>query len=288
MSKKVAVVTGANKGIGFEVVKGLLQKFDGVVYLTSRDVGRGKAAVEELNKLGLHPEYHQLDVSDTESVKKFADHIRNTHGGIDILINNAAVLNNDYKYYFNYEESKYILDINFYSILTIEEIIYPLVRNNGRILNISSDCGHLSNLRNKIWIDKFTKTDFTKNDILEFVSWFLEKIKNGTWKDEELAEGRIAAYKISKMALSALTILQQKDLASRNISVNSVHPGFVRTDMTKGGGFFSSEESTKTLLYLVLEAPQDLKGAYIWYDGKVVDWFDYNGEYYSKSSLLNW
>lgn len=286
MSKKVAIVTGSNKGIGFAIVKGLLEKFDGVVYLTSRDEGRGKAAVSELNKLGLHPEYHQLDVSDRESVIKFSDHIKNTHGGIDILINNAAIANS-VTLHNTYEESIDIININFYSILTIQEFLFPLVRDNGRILNISSDCGHISNLRNKHWIDRFTKKDFTKEDVLQFVSWYSESAKNGTWKNEELADdGTVAAYRIAKMALSAMTILQQKELASRNISVNSMHPGLVRSDMTGGVGFYSIDDAAKTPIYLVLEAPQDLKGAYIWYDGKVLDWYDYNADYFFKSKTL--
>lgn len=286
MSKKVVVVTGSNKGIGFAIVKGLLQKNYGIVYLTSRDVGRGKVAVAELNKLGLNPEFHQLDVANRESIHEFADHIRNTHGGIDILVNNAAVLN-DAKLYNTYEESKEIVNVNFYSILAIEELLYPLVRNNGRILNISSDCGHISNLRNENWINRFTKKDFNRNDILEFVNWYLEATKNGSWKNEELADdGTIAAYRISKMALSAITIIQQKELASRDISVNSMHPGLVRTDMTKGVGFYSTDDAAKTPLYLLLEAPHDLKGAYIWYDGRVLDWYDYKADYFFKSKTF--
>ncbi|XP_028173789.1 carbonyl reductase [NADPH] 1-like [Ostrinia furnacalis] len=286
MTKKVAVVTGSNKGIGFAIVKGLLQRFDGVVYLTSRDSGRGKAAVGELNKLGLNPAFHQLDVSDRESVLRFRDHIQETCGGIDILVNNAAVANS-VKLYNTYEEDKEIIDINYYSILTIQELLFPLVRDNGRILNISSDCGHLSNVRNKHWLERLSKKDFTQNDVLEFVNWYLEAAKNGTFKKEDLADdATVGAYRVAKVALSAQTILQQRHLASRNISVNSMHPGLVRTSMTKGVGFFSTDEAAKTPLYLILEAPQDLKGTYVWYDGRVLDWFDYNADYYFKSKTL--
>ncbi|XP_063839312.1 carbonyl reductase [NADPH] 1-like [Ostrinia nubilalis] len=286
MTKKVAVVTGSNKGIGFAIVKGLLQRFDGVVYLTSRDSGRGKAAVGELNKLGLTPAFHQLDVSDRESVLRFRDHIQETCGGIDILVNNAAVANS-VQLYNTYEEDKEIIDINYYSILTIQELLFPLVRDNGRILNISSDCGHLSNVRNKHWLERLSKKDFTQNDVLEFVNWYLDAAKNGTFKKEDLADdATVGAYRVAKVALSAQTILQQRHLASRNISVNSMHPGLVRTSMTKGVGFYSTDEAAKTPLYLILEAPQDLKGTYVWYDGRVLDWFDYNADYYFKSKTL--
>ncbi|CAH2065705.1 unnamed protein product, partial [Iphiclides podalirius] len=286
MSNKVAVVTGSNKGIGFSIVKGLCRQFDGVVYLTSRDEGRGNAAIAKLKKLGLEPEYHQLDVVDKESVKRFRDHIQEKHGGIDILINNAAVANSA-DFYNSYEENTRIVEINYKSILLMEEFIFPLVRENGRILNISSDCGHLSNVRNKYWIERLSSKNLTMDDINEFVEWFLDSCKNDTFKREDIAdEGTVAAYRVAKVALSAATMLQQKKLEEKNISVNSMHPGLVRTDMTLGAGFYSADQAAETPLYLVLDAPDTLKGAYVWYDGKVRDWYDYNADYYFKTSTL--
>ncbi|KPJ13307.1 Carbonyl reductase [NADPH] 1 [Papilio machaon] len=232
MSSKVAVVTGANKGIGFSIVKGLCQRFDGIVYLTSRDEARGHTAVAELNKLGLKPEYHQLDVTDRRSVAALADHLRQRHGGLDLLVNNAAVANS-VDLYNSYEENEEIVRINYKSILLMQEFIFPLVRDGGRIVNISSDCGHLSNVKNKYWIERLSSKDLTIKDINEFVEWFLDSCKNETFKREDIAdEGTVAAYRVAKVALSAATMLQQKELEERNISINSLHPGLVRTDMT--------------------------------------------------------
>lgn len=84
-------MTGSNKGIGLAVVKGLCEKYDGVVYLTARDVERGEAAVAQLKKQGMNPKFHQLDITDQKSVDRFRDFIKNTHGGLDILVNNAAI-----------------------------------------------------------------------------------------------------------------------------------------------------------------------------------------------------
>lgn len=84
-------VTGGNKGIGFAIVKSLCQKFDGIVYLTARDVKRGQTAAEKLEKEGFKPIFHQLDTTDTKSIETFRDHLQATHGRLDVLINNAAI-----------------------------------------------------------------------------------------------------------------------------------------------------------------------------------------------------
>ncbi|KPI98447.1 PREDICTED: carbonyl reductase [NADPH] 3-like [Papilio xuthus] len=285
MSTKVAVVTGSNKGIGLSIVKGLCKRFDGVVYLTSRDESRGKAAVENLNAEGLFPEFHLLDIADRKSVERFRDHIKEKYDGIDILINNAGVSGGFISTH--YDECKSIININFNSILILEELIFPLVRDNGRILNISSDCGHLSNIRNQYWIEKLSNIDLNMDDIVQFVDWFLQSVKDNTFNKEDLADGATAAaYRVAKVALSAATIVQQRELDKRNISINSMHPGLVRTDMTTGIGFYSADDAAKTPIYLVLDAPASLKGAYIWHDGKVVDWYDYKSDYYFKISTV--
>lgn len=72
-------------------MKGLCEKFNGTVYLTARDVSRGQEAVKKLNGLGLKPAFHQLDINDQGSVDKFRDYIKNTYGGLDLLVNNAAI-----------------------------------------------------------------------------------------------------------------------------------------------------------------------------------------------------
>lgn len=279
-------MSGSNKGIGFSIVKGLCQRYDGIVYLTSRDEQRGKAAVKELNKLGLFPEYHQLDVADEASIINFRDYIRDKHGGIDILINNAAVISSLLKH--SYEEDKMLIDINYKSVLTIQKVIFPLVRENGRILHISSDAGHLSNVRNKYWIERLSRDNLRVEDVNEFVDWYLESSKNGTFDKNDLADnGSIAAYRVSKVALSALTKIQQKLLEFRNISVNSMYPGLVRTGMTVGIGFLSPDQAAETPIYLVLDAPQSLKGQYVWYDRKIIDWYDYGLDIYFTTALAN-
>lgn len=84
-------MTGGNKGIGYAIVKGLCEKFQGVVYLTARDVNLGREAVKKLNALGLNPSFHQLDISDNKSIEKLKSYLQTTYGGFDLLVNNAAI-----------------------------------------------------------------------------------------------------------------------------------------------------------------------------------------------------
>lgn len=274
---RVAVVTGASKGIGFALVKALCKRFNGIVYLTSRDEIRGRDAVKELNQLGLFPEYHQLDVTDRESIIKLRDHLLKEHGGFDILVNNAAMIHD-----FNgttdvVNENKIIIETNYYSLLSIRELLVPYIRCNGRILNMSSDCGHISNIANKYWINRLTSPKLTIDDINEFVNWFLESFANGKISSEDICEAEyIAAYIVSKVALSALTIVQKRELQLNNIIVNCVHPGFVQTDMTLGAGTLTPDEATDTLIYLLLDAPSSIRGAFVWSDRTVVEWSDCN------------
>lgn len=274
----VAVVTGSNKGIGLSIVKGLCQRFDGVVYLTSRDETRGLAAVEELKKQGLNPEYYQLDVSDRSSVEKFRDHIREKYDGLNLLVNNAAVVDKN-PFDNDFEDCKRVIDINYNGLLTMQEIIFPLVKNGGRILNISSCAGHLSNVRNKFWIYRLKKRDLSVDDVNEFVKWFLNAKEKGTFTKDQLADNSIVcAYRVSKVAIAALTIVQQKLFNAKNICINSMHPGIVKTDMTSSRGFYTVDEAAETPLYLLLEAPDTIKGAFVWYDKKIIDWYDHESD----------
>ncbi|KAB0804809.1 hypothetical protein PPYR_01779 [Photinus pyralis] len=90
-NERVAVVTGGNKGIGYGIVQGLCEKFNGRVYLTCRDEKRGNDSVNQLRQMGFNPLFHQLDINDEKSVQRFRDHIKTVEGGIDVLVNNAGI-----------------------------------------------------------------------------------------------------------------------------------------------------------------------------------------------------
>ena len=139
-------MTGSNKGIGYAIVKELCAKFDGVVYLTSRNENLGKAAVAELNKLGLHPRYHQLDIDDESSVLRLRDYLKSTYGGLDVLVNNAAIaFKNDATEPFG-EQAAVTLRTNFFNTERACQILFPILKPHARVVHLSSYAGHLSRI----------------------------------------------------------------------------------------------------------------------------------------------
>ncbi|CAF4956263.1 unnamed protein product [Pieris macdunnoughi] len=272
MTSKIALVTGSNQGIGFGIVRELCRRNVGVVYLTSRNIQRGKEAVAKLEKDGFYPKYHQLDVSDEESVKTFAEYVKNKYGGLDILINNAGVLDSDF-YKVSFEEAKRIIDVNVHGIILMQKHFFPILRDNARVINVSSDWGHITNIKNPYWVQRLTNKDIKLEDVYGFLNWFLDSVKNNALKEEDFFENSVLAYRVSKVAVSALTRVQQNDVG-KGISINSLNPGFVRTNMTKGGGDMTVVEAGVTPVYLALDIDQSVKGKYFWFDKTEVDWAD--------------
>ena len=90
-TKRVAIVTGGNKGIGLAIVRSMCKKFDGDVILTSRDEGLGTAAIKQLESEGVKPLYHQLDITSSESIDNLKKYLQDKYGGLDVLINNAGM-----------------------------------------------------------------------------------------------------------------------------------------------------------------------------------------------------
>lgn len=130
-------MTGSNKGIGYAIVKELCSKFEGDVYLTSRDESRGKTAVEELNKLGFHPHYHQLDIDDETSVLKLRDYLQSTYGGLDVLINNAAILFKETATEPFSEQVTLTLLTNFFNTYQACNLLFPILKSHARVVNVS-------------------------------------------------------------------------------------------------------------------------------------------------------
>ena len=143
-------MTGSNKGIGYGIVMGLCKNFDGDVYLTSRDVCRGQTAVDEMRKLGLNPHFHQLDIDDEQSVITLRDFLLEKYGGLDILVNNAAIyypMSTPKEEYG--EKARKVITTNYFNTLRACDFLFPILRPHARVVNLTSDDGHLLKIAGK-------------------------------------------------------------------------------------------------------------------------------------------
>lgn len=213
MDKRVALVTGANRGIGLEVVRQLKQAGLTVI-LTSRNEQRGQSAVDKLAAEGLTVDYHVLDVDSAEGVRELHDWVIEHYGRLDVLVNNAAVL---------IDQGESILDVSMETVdqTFITNTIGPLMlcqafvpdmkhQGYGRIVNVSSGMGALAEMG-----------------------------------------ARSPAYRLSKAAMNAMTRVLASELQRyRNIKVNAMCPGWVRTEMGGPGAPRSVAKGAETVVWL--------------------------------------
>ncbi|XP_018369383.1 PREDICTED: carbonyl reductase [NADPH] 3-like [Trachymyrmex cornetzi] len=273
MMRRVAVVTGGNKGIGFAIVKALCQQYDGNVYLTARDTARGLNAVSELKKQGLNPKFHQLDINDDNSVNTFRDYLQNTYGGLDVLVNNAAIIfHSDATEPFGFQAEETIR-VNYFSLRRMCTALYPLLRPHARVVHVSSSLGCLSQITGDDLKKKLTNPNLTETELDKIMHEFVDAAKSGThlqvgWSD--------SAYVASKIGVSALAGIHQSmfnaDL-QEDIVVNAVHPGYVDTDGTLHKGILTPDQGAVAPVYCaLLPKNTEIKGKFIWYDKTLADW----------------
>lgn len=233
-ARRIAIVTGGNRGIGLEIARQLMRD-DVFVVIGARDAGKGRRAVEELRAFGDNVESFTLDVNDTRSVRRFVDHVARAHGAPGILVNNAGV----------YPEAfdatvvdtptaiwRETLETNLLGAVRMCREVVPRMRKlrYGRIVNISSGLGQL------------------------------QKMTAGS-----------PAYRVSKAALNALTRTLADEVAGSGILVNSMSPGWVQTDMGGTQAPRSVEEGADTAVWLCLLPSTGPTGQFF-RDRKAIPW----------------
>lgn len=274
MSTRVAVVTGSNKGIGFAVVKALCSKFDGDVFLTARDESRGQSAIKELEKEGLKPKFHLLDISSVESIKALGSFLKSQYGGIDVLVNNAAIA------YKNADTTPFAIQaentirVNVFDTLNVCRELFPLLRPHARVVNVSSSAGKLSYIKSKDLQEKFLSPTLTEEELCSLVTQFVNDAKSGTHEEKGWVN---SAYVVSKVGVNALTFIQQRKFnqdPQTDIVVNAVHPGYVDTDMTSHKGTLTPDQGAEPIVYCAL-LPANVdspRGQFVWNDKTVANW----------------
>ncbi|KAJ1702138.1 hypothetical protein LUZ63_001917 [Rhynchospora breviuscula] len=267
--QRIAIVTGANKGIGLEISRQLSE--NGIlVVLTARDEVRGQAAVKKLQDVGVKEViFHQLDISDPASITCLKEFVKTKFGKLDILVNNAGVggvelqspttlIEGDSESLFaaineTYEMSKECIDINYYGTKAMCEAFIPLLHQSKspRIVNVSATFGKLLFIPGDSIRKELRNIDNLAEDRLEeLMESFLVDCKEGRLKESGWPDRAFSAYKVSKNAVNAYTRILAKNYPK--FIVNCVCPGYVKTDLTYNTGTLTVEEGAKGPVMLAL------------------------------------
>lgn len=202
-SRKIALVTGANKGIGLEIARQLTQlEYTGLI--GARDAQRGQAAAQQLQAEGLDAIFLQLDVTNQESIDAAAQTIERQFGKLDVLVNNAAIAqDNAPPSQLDIAILRRTYETNVFGLFAVTKAMLPLLRKSeaGRIVNMSSGAGSLTETSSPAWRPEWNSL----------------------------------AYNSSKSAVNAITVQLASELRSTPIKVNAVNPGYVLTDMSPEG-----------------------------------------------------
>jgi NAD(P)-dependent dehydrogenase (short-subunit alcohol dehydrogenase family) len=241
-TQKIALVTGATRGIGLETVRQLAQA--GVhTLLAGRNRDTAVAEALKLQAEGLPVEAILLDVTDASSISAAARSVRERHGRLDILINNAGILLDD----INLDVSAQTLetwrstfDTNLFALIAVTQAFLPLLRESaaGRIVNVSSILGSL------------TLHSDPASDIYGF---------------------KVPAYNASKSAVNAWTVQLAYELRDSSLKVNTVHPGYVKTDINAGQGDIEVDEGARSSVGMALIGADGPNGSFT-YLGEVLPW----------------
>jgi NAD(P)-dependent dehydrogenase (short-subunit alcohol dehydrogenase family) len=240
-NKKIALVTGANKGIGLETVRQLAQQ-NVTVLLGSRDLAKGETAARELGK-GLDVRALEINVNESASIHKAVAQVEHDFGRLDILVNNAGVLVDDY----NKKVSEQSLDAwratfetNVFGLVATTQAFLPLLRKSdgGRIVNVSSILGSI------------TYHATPGSPVYDF---------------------KVPAYNVSKAAVNAYTVQLAYELKDSKIKVNAAHPGWVKTELGGDGATMEIPDGAKTSVALATIGADGPNGAYL-HMGEPIPW----------------
>lgn len=232
-TNRIALVTGANKGIGLEISRQLSQA--GVtVLMGARSLERGQAAASDLTAAGLTVQAIAIDLNDDNTISAAAQKIQVEHGRLDILVNNAGIVDAEDgpPSVGTIAAARRLMETNFLGTLSVTQAMLPLLRQSpaGRIVNLSTTLGSLA--------------------------------INGD-PTSPYYEARLIGYNASKAALNMLTVQLAAELKATRIAVNSVAPGYVKTDLTGGNGFMTPEEGARLPVEYALLGDDAVSGNFV-------------------------
>ncbi len=220
--RKVALITGANKGIGFEVAR-QIAKAGWTVLAAARSEELGRQAVARLLADGLDVHFVPIDLNDQKTVVTATEAIRNQFGKLDLLINNAAIVGagDGPPSKVSIETVETVFHTNFVGTIAVTQAMLPLLQGAGKaqIINVSSSLGSVSLQNDPNW---------------------------------EYAPVKLLAYCASKAALNMFTVQLAYELRDGNIAVNSINPGYTATDLNGNRGTQTVEEGAAEIVRAAL------------------------------------
>ena len=240
--KRIALITGANKGLGLETARQLGN--EGLtVLMASRNKERGTAAAQQLQAEGLDASFVQLEVTNEAEVDALASHIDSTYGKLDVLVNNAGIMHSGEATGENTSASveenvlRETFDVNFFSLVRLTQKMLPVLKKSeaARIVNVSSILG----------------------------SSTVQSDESSPWSGI-----KPFAYNASKAALNSFTVHLAAALKDSNIKVNSAHPGWVKTDLGGKNAPLEAPEGAKTSVSL---STADFTGKFV-HAGEEIAW----------------
>ncbi|OIQ82766.1 3-oxoacyl-[acyl-carrier-protein] reductase FabG [mine drainage metagenome] len=241
---KVAFITGANRGIGFETAKGLGESGITVV-IGVRDIAKGQATVKQLHDLGIKAEAIYYNAAQAQSANAVYEYLDKSFGKLDILVNNAGILREELvggndSSSVSTEILQETFQINLFAVVALTQKLLPLIRKSpaGRIVNLSSILASLT----------------------------LHSMPNSP-----IDPAKSFAYNASKTALNAYTIHLAHELRGTNIKVNSAHPGWVKTELGGPNAPMEVADSGKTSVRLATLDESGPSGGFF-HEGDTLPW----------------
>jgi NAD(P)-dependent dehydrogenase (short-subunit alcohol dehydrogenase family) len=257
---KVAVVTGANQGLGLALVRGLCRRLGaaGIVYLTARDRGRGERAVAGLEAEGLSPRLEMLDVRDDASVTALAKALGERHGGVDIVLSNAAA--RIFPQVPAEQQVRTFVDTNNHGTLRMIKGFRPLLNDGARFIVVASSFGTLASLDPRLH-HLFDVGCMSLTDLAKVMDDYVAAVEAGraaaqgwpAWINPPSKVGQVAAVRVWARELA-------DEAARRDILVNAACPGLVDTDASRPwfddmSGALSPDDAAAGVLWLATLPP---------------------------------
>ena len=269
-SKKLVLITGSNKGIGYGIIEALLKKKTNLrIILTSRNESLGKKSYNQL--LDKYPFskndffYHQLDITKDESILNLISWIKNQFGKIDYLVNNAGLGTKGNRTDINIHNA--VLEVNVFGTINFTEAMLKndMINKRGKIILVGSIMGNLNYLNSSELKSKF-KNAKTFQELLDLTNRFKTSFKNKTTDKDGWC---LNSYSVSKMVVNtyARVLSFRNEIENNDISVYAAHPGWVKTDMTGPEAPLTVEQGVVNEVFLI-ELPDGINRKY---QGKYFD-----------------